>query len=115
MQLCVYLPARVAGRGHLAALLLDLQVDLLAEDGDVARSGDTKANLLAHDRKHRHLDVVADHDALVGLACQDQHLWHLPACRGGGLLRLELPTAYTHETSAVKSVRRLGRMIAAGS
>jgi hypothetical protein len=52
----------------LARVLADLEVDLLAEDGDRARGLDPDANLLAHDREDRHLDVVPDHDALIGLA-----------------------------------------------
>src|SRR5215210_6341015 len=56
-----------------AALLLDLEVDLLAEHGDVARCLDSDPHLLAHDRENRHLDVVPDHDALIRLPGQDQH------------------------------------------
>src|SRR6476660_1330728 len=105
--------ARAAGR-DLAALCLDLQVDLLAEHGDVPWGRDAQANLLAHDREHRHLDVVADHDALVGLACQNQHPFgtSLPLLRGTGVL---LPAADEHQTSAVKAMRRLGRDLAAGA
>ena len=54
-------------------LLLDLQVDLLAEHRDVPRGLDADPDLLAHDREHRHLDVVPDHDALIRLPGQDQH------------------------------------------
>jgi DNA-binding transcriptional LysR family regulator len=55
------------------SLLLDLQIDLLAKDRDVARCLDPDSHLLAHDRQYGDLDVVADHDALVGLAGQNQH------------------------------------------
>src|SRR5947209_6770607 len=54
-------------------LLLDLQVNLLAEHGDVPGSLDSDSHLLAHDRQHRDLDVVADHDALIRLPGQYQH------------------------------------------
>src|SRR3954451_15541509 len=67
------LPQRVVDLGPQAAafrrrrdrsppFLLDLQVHLLAEHGDVPWRLDTDANLLAHDRQHRNLDVVPDHD-----------------------------------------------------
>src|SRR4051794_35988061 len=70
-QRVVDLSARTGPRRHV--LLLDLQVDLLAEDRNIARSLDADANLLAHDRQDGYLYVVADHDRLVGLACQYQH------------------------------------------
>src|ERR1044071_964142 len=54
-------------------LLLDLEIDLLAEHRNVPRGLNADTDLLAHDREHRNLDVVADHDRLVGLACQYQH------------------------------------------
>src|SRR5215216_5413034 len=54
-------------------LLLDLEIDLLAEHRDVPRGLDADADLLAHDRQDRDLDVIANHDRLVGLACQYQH------------------------------------------
>src|SRR5580658_7393101 len=60
-------------------LLLDLEVDLLAEDRYLPRSLDADPQLLAHDRKYRNLDVITYHDALVGLAGQYQH-WVLPPC-----------------------------------
>ena len=62
----------------VAALLLNLDVDLLAEHRDVTRGLDSDPYLLTHDRQYRHLDVVADHDALVGLAGEYQHS-RLPA------------------------------------
>src|SRR3954453_7100561 len=61
------------GRARGDVLLLDLEVDLFAEHRDVPWGLDTDTNLFAHDRQHRDLDVVADHDRLVGLACQYQH------------------------------------------
>src|SRR5207237_2410904 len=54
-------------------VLADLEVDLLAEDRHGPRRLDADPHLLAHDREYRHLDVVPDHDALVGLSCKDQH------------------------------------------
>src|SRR5205823_5217718 len=70
--------AGTLARCHL--LLLDLQVDLLAEHRDVPRRLDSDPDLLAHDRQHRNLDVVADHDALVRLPGEYQHVWNrLPA------------------------------------
>ena len=47
------------------AIALDLEVDLFAEDRNGARRLDADADLLAHDREDRDLDVVTDHDALV--------------------------------------------------
>src|SRR3954468_18865437 len=66
----IHLLDRVLRRGVLAYL----QVDLLAEDRDRAGRLDAYSHLLAHDREDRNLDLVADHDALVGLPCQNQHL-----------------------------------------
>src|SRR3954449_11206294 len=71
LECVVDLGARAGARGDV--LLLDLQVDLLAEDRDVPRSLDADTDLLAHDRQHGDLYVIADHDRLVGLACQYQH------------------------------------------
>ena len=65
---------------------LDLEVDLLAEDRNGARRLDPDAHLLAHDREHRDLDVVADHDALVCLAREDKHAPRLP-CSDGAVIR----------------------------
>src|SRR3712207_3410235 len=81
VQCGVDLGARRALRVEL--LLLDLQVDLLAEDGDVPWRLDPDADLFAHDREHRDLDVISDHDGLVRLARQYQHcdaslLWPSP-------------------------------------
>jgi N-acetylglutamate synthase len=73
-QRLVDLGPHVGARHLLGALLLDLEVDLLAEDGDFPRGLDPDAHLLAHDRKHGHLDVVSDHDALIRLPGQDQHV-----------------------------------------
>src|SRR4051812_39791277 len=67
----VDLGAGARARGDV--LLLDLQVDLLAEDRNVPRSLDADTDLLTHDRQHGDLYVVADHDRLIGLACQYQH------------------------------------------
>src|SRR5580693_5775176 len=53
---------------------MDLQIDLLAEHRHPLRSLNADAHLLAHHRQHRHLDLIPDHDALVGLARQNQHL-----------------------------------------
>ena len=74
----VNLSYRVLWLHAVAALVLDLQVDLLAEDGHVSRCLDADADLLAHDRQHRDLDVVPDHDALIGLPCEYKHPWCLP-------------------------------------
>src|SRR5882757_167127 len=71
LERIVDLGARGGAGGDV--LLLDLQVDLLAEHRNVPWGLDPNANLLAHDRQHGDLDVVADHDRLVGLACQYQH------------------------------------------
>src|SRR5436190_14509840 len=60
----------------LRPLLLDLDVHLLAEDRDVPRRLDPDPDLLPRDRQDRDLDVVADHDALVGLAGENQHGHH---------------------------------------
>src|SRR5262245_16628169 len=80
---------RPAGlRGSRQALGLDLQEDLLAEHRHAARRLDPKADLLPEHREHRDLDVVADHDALVRLAGEHQHVPRPPdAGRGGVVLR----------------------------
>src|SRR5207302_2160770 len=51
----------------------NLEVDLLAKDRDGARRFDPDPDLLAHDREDRDLDVVPDHDALIGLSRKDEH------------------------------------------
>jgi hypothetical protein len=56
-----------------AFLLLDLEVDLFAEYRDFARGVDADPDLFAHDREHGDLDLVADHDGLVGLSGQYEH------------------------------------------
>ncbi len=64
---------RVPSCPHALDLLaVDLQVDLLAEHRNLLGRLNADPHLLAHHRKHRDLDVVPDHDALVGLARQDQ-------------------------------------------
>src|SRR5271163_1845739 len=57
---------------HLDLVAVDLQVDLLAEYRDLLRRLNADPHLLADDREHGDLDVVPDHDALVGLTRQDQ-------------------------------------------
>ena len=48
-------------------ILLDLEVDLLAEDRHRPRRLDSDPDLFAHDRQDRDLDLVADHDRLIAL------------------------------------------------
>src|SRR5829696_876099 len=60
--------------------LLDLEVDLLSEHRDLPGRVDTDPYLLANDREDSYLDVVPDHDRLVGLACQNEH--GPPPCLG---------------------------------
>src|SRR5918997_1142452 len=71
LERIIDLRARTGAGGDV--LLLDLEVDLLAEHRDVPRGLDADTDLLAHDRQDRDLDVVADHCRLIGLACQYQH------------------------------------------
>src|SRR4051812_32027423 len=71
LESVVHFRAGTRARGDV--LLLDLEVDLFAEHRNVPRGLNADANLLAHDRQDRDLYVVADHDRLVGLACQYQH------------------------------------------
>src|ERR1700752_3543872 len=58
--------------GH--PLLLNRQVHLLAKHGHFPRGGDPKTDLVARHRKHGHLDLITDHDALIRLARENQHL-----------------------------------------
>src|SRR3954470_4099335 len=98
-----------AGGGDRAvALLLDLQVDLLAEDGDVPRGLDPDAHLLAHDGQNGDFDVVSDHDALVGLSCQYEHGWTPPnvPATGRSSLAGPLPTCKRGETLNLRERRR---------
>src|SRR5687767_4539856 len=53
-------------------------VDLLAVDADLLRGVDPQTHLVAADVDHGDLDVVADHDRLVSLTGQHQHVWLLP-------------------------------------
>ena len=62
---------RIRGGGRGAVFLLDLQVDFLAMDGDIARGGDAKPDLIATDLDDRDLDLIADLDALVQSSCQN--------------------------------------------
>src|SRR5262245_1612364 len=96
---------------RLEVLRLELQEDLPAEDRDVARRLDPQADLLSEHREHRHLDGVADHDALVGLAGEHQHPGGLLApLRGSGestsALALVCPVA-----PLLAMNRRGGRML----
>src|ERR1700744_6794658 len=50
-----------------------LAVDLPSEDRHLRRRLNAAPHLLAHDREHRDLYFVPDHDALVGLSRQNQH------------------------------------------
>ncbi len=74
VHLCADSVAR--GTGLLAPFALDLDVDLGPKYWDVMRRVDADPHLLADHGKHRDLDVIADHDALVGLARQNQHRLH---------------------------------------
>jgi hypothetical protein len=58
---------RIGRGGGGPVLLLDLQVNFLAVDGDIARGGDTEAHLVAPDFNHGNFDIVADFDALIQL------------------------------------------------
>src|SRR5262249_46872281 len=65
-------------RGHplrLAFVLLamDLHVDLRSKHGYLLRRLNAYPYLLPGDRQDRYLNIVADHDALVGLTRQNQH------------------------------------------
>jgi integrase len=67
-------PLAVLGARALRAVLLDREIDLGAMHGDVARRGDAQAHLVAVAPQDRNLDVVADHDALLRLACENEHV-----------------------------------------
>src|SRR5205823_6043002 len=58
---------------HTSGFPVDLEIDLLTEDGHLLRRLNADPHLLAHDREHRDLYFVPDHDALVGLSRQNQH------------------------------------------
>src|SRR4051794_40297118 len=104
VELCVHMTTH-ATRGDLATLRLDLQVNLLAEDGHVARRRDAEPDLLTHDREDGDLHVVANHDALVGLSRQNQHSSGTSLyCLAGQMV--SFPCANSHETSARNDTRR---------
>ena len=63
----VELPVDLLALAVGVAALLDLDVDLFTEDGNGAWRVDTNPHFFAHDRQHRDLDVVADHDRLIAL------------------------------------------------
>src|SRR5258708_38020310 len=74
----------VAEGGDGGPFAMDLEIDLLAEHGHLLWCLDADPHLLPHDRQHRDLDLVADHDALVGLTRQNQHCGcTLPICEPG--------------------------------
>src|SRR3954447_3394593 len=73
LQLVEGLVDRLALLLGLRGVLADLEVDLFAKDRHRARRLDPDPDLFAHDREHRHLDVITDHDALVGLSGENQH------------------------------------------
>jgi hypothetical protein len=80
--------------GLFPTVCLDLEVDLDSMNGHVQGRLDAEPHLGAVARKHRDLDVVADHDALSGLPRQDEHERQRPN-----------PT----EAVAATAVRRSGR------
>src|SRR3954470_3432469 len=91
-------------------LLLDLEVDLLAEHRHVPRCLDADADLLAHDRQHGHLNVIADHDRLIGLAGQDQHVdASLPTACRLPLKHVGVPTAKHQRAKVRPTYPRPGR------
>src|SRR5215208_7300743 len=96
--------------GSANLLLLDLEVDLLAEHRHVPRGLNADADLLAHDRQHGDLDVVADHDRLIGLACQDQHVdASLPTACRLPLKHVGVPTAKHQRAKVRPTYPRPGR------
>lgn len=57
----------------VSAVVLDREIDLRSVDRHVRRGLDADAHLGAIVRQHPDLDLVADHDALLDLTCQDEH------------------------------------------
>src|SRR5262249_4816515 len=53
--------------------VLQRREDLLAVHVDLAGSADPETDLVSPELEHRHDDVVADHDALVGPTGEYQH------------------------------------------
>ena len=66
-QRVIQLEAHVCSPASLPALALDLHVDLGPVHGNVRGRLNTQKHLLALNREHRDLNVVADHDALSEL------------------------------------------------
>jgi hypothetical protein len=52
----------------------DRSMLVFTEHGDGARALNADPDLLASDREHMNLDLVADHDRLVGPSCQEVYL-----------------------------------------
>src|SRR5205823_15020768 len=78
------------------ALRADLTVDLDAVDRNVGGRLGTQAHLLSRGREHGDLDLVADHDALLGLACKNLSAH----CDNGGLALRRLGMSYLCISSA---------------
>ena len=76
------------GRGRSGRLvgLLEGEEDLLAVYVDIAGSSDAQPDLVAPNLEDRHDDVVSNHDALVGVSGEHEHL--------GGSLRGWPPEEY---------------------
>src|SRR5688572_25404203 len=72
--------------GGGAVLALDRVVHFLAVDADLLGGGDPQTHLVAADVYHGDLDVVADHDRLIALSRQHQHIL-APSWEEGGVER----------------------------
>ena len=62
------------GREGVEVLLADLLEDLFAMDSDSAGGADSDADLFPAHFQNRDFDICADHDTLIGFACQYQHV-----------------------------------------
>src|SRR5579875_2858118 len=67
-------PSRAEGKGLFDLLVAGGREDFFTEDGDMARCFDADAHLVAVALHHRDDDSAVDHDLLVQLAAQDEHL-----------------------------------------
>src|SRR5438067_646633 len=60
-------------------------VNFLTMDADLLGRRDSQANFVAADIDDGDFDVVTDHDRLIALSAQHQHMWLLPGLGAGDI------------------------------